>query len=200
MNSLTASSQGPGELTVRFTDISSSPTGKIIKREWDFGDGTRLASSNEDSAEAPEHTYVGHEGDTFAVSMTVQDEKGIDTVTRPAFVSLELPFTSTPAVTPTPIPTPTTTQVSSLTVSPATAGKSLRLQPAIVTSLDKDGEPVPDVEIIATASGKDVMVSPRSAVTGPEGQAEFMFKFGRRSKGGKITFSADGLTATITQE
>ncbi|MGR3318045.1 MAG: PKD domain-containing protein, partial [Candidatus Anammoxibacter sp.] len=51
-------------------------------REWNFGDGTK---SNEKD---PVHTYTGEEGDTFTVSLTVQNADGFDTVTKPSFVSI----------------------------------------------------------------------------------------------------------------
>ncbi len=69
--------------TVEFKDISSSPDDEIIKREWDFGDGT--TSEEKD----PEHIYTGSEGDTFTVSLTVQNADSLDTVTKPSFVSIE---------------------------------------------------------------------------------------------------------------
>ncbi len=69
--------------TVEFKDISSSPDEKIIKRVWDFGDGTKSEE------QAPEHTYTGSEGDAFTVSLSVQNAEGLDTVTKPSFVKIE---------------------------------------------------------------------------------------------------------------
>ncbi len=69
--------------TVEFKDVSSSPDEEIIKREWDFGDGTKSEE------QAPEHTYTGTEGDAFTVSLTVQNAEALDTVTKPAFVKIE---------------------------------------------------------------------------------------------------------------
>ncbi len=74
---------GENSNTFEFKDISSSPDEKIMKREWDFGDGTKSEE------EEPEHTYMGTEGDTFTVSLTIQNAEGLDTVTKPAFVSIE---------------------------------------------------------------------------------------------------------------
>lgn len=71
-----------GEFKVKFRDLSSSPDEDIVGREWNFGDGE---SSNEDE---PEHTYVGKKGDTFDISLTVQNKEEFDTITKPAFVSI----------------------------------------------------------------------------------------------------------------
>lgn len=76
-------SESPGELTVRFKDLSSTPAGEIISREWSFGDGSKSEEKE------PEHTYKGSEGDTFTVSLTVRNAEGLDTVTKPAFVSIK---------------------------------------------------------------------------------------------------------------
>ncbi|MGR3219972.1 MAG: PKD domain-containing protein, partial [Candidatus Anammoxibacter sp.] len=70
-------------VTVKFTDLSSSPDNTIVSREWDFGDNT---NSNE---KAPVHTYTGKDGDTFTARLTVQNADGIDTVTKPAFFSIK---------------------------------------------------------------------------------------------------------------
>lgn len=89
---------------------------------------------------------------------------------------------------------------NSLTVSPAGAGKSLKMQEAVVTMQGANGEPLSGVKITAAANGAGAKVSPSSQTTGSDGAARFKFKFGLRSKNGKIIFSADGLNAVITQE
>lgn len=89
---------------------------------------------------------------------------------------------------------------SSLTVEPTTAGRSIKMQEAIVTMLDQSGQPLPGVLVNASKSGRGVRVRPSSQTTDANGTARFRFKFGLRSDNGKITFSADGLSATITQQ
>ncbi|MGR3320191.1 MAG: PKD domain-containing protein [Candidatus Anammoxibacter sp.] len=69
------------QLSVQFTDLSSSPNDDIISHEWDFGDGAPKSEDKE-----PVHTYTGKEGDTFTVRLTVQNADGFDTVTKPSFV------------------------------------------------------------------------------------------------------------------
>ena len=88
----------------------------------------------------------------------------------------------------------------SLTVTPDSAGKSLRRQVAIVTAFDKDGNPVPGVNIKASASGSRANVRPSSMNTDANGQARFMFKFGFVTNNGKIIFTANGVSTMITQE
>ncbi len=74
---------GENEFTVKFNDISSSPDDNIVNREWDFGDGSPKSADKN-----PEHTYRGTKDEAFTVSLAVQNSKGIDTVTKPAFVAM----------------------------------------------------------------------------------------------------------------
>ena len=74
------------KFTVEFRDLSSSPDGEIIEREWDFGDGTK--SSEKD----PVHTFTGIEGDAFTVSLAVANSDGFDAVTKSSFISIASSF------------------------------------------------------------------------------------------------------------
>lgn len=69
-------------LTVSFKDSSSSPTADIAGYEWDFGDGTKSGQKD------PVHTFIGTRDAVFTVTMTVQDSKGVDSVTKPSFISM----------------------------------------------------------------------------------------------------------------
>ncbi|MGR3317892.1 MAG: PKD domain-containing protein, partial [Candidatus Anammoxibacter sp.] len=175
-----------GNLTVKFRDVSSSPTGDITGREWDFGDDTK------DSVKDPEHTYSGTMDDTFAVTLTVQDSQGIDTRTKQSFVSLE---EATVEITPTPMQG----ELSSLKVNPGKFRRSFLPRIATVTALDINGNPVEGIIIKASTSGERVSVRPKERKTGGDGTARFRFRFGLVTKDGKITFTAQELSAIITQ-
>ncbi len=75
--------KGANELTVKFSELTSAPGDEIVAREWDFGDG-----SPKSAEENPEHTYIGADDETFAVSLTAQTARGVDTVTKPSFISI----------------------------------------------------------------------------------------------------------------
>jgi microbial collagenase len=60
-------------LKASFTDGSSDPDGSIVARSWNFGDGTTSTATN------PSKTY-GTAG-SYAVSLTVTDDKGARTTT-----------------------------------------------------------------------------------------------------------------------
>ena len=182
---------GSDQFKVKFNDISTSPTNSINKWEWNFGDGTKSTDQN------PEHTFTGSEDEAFTVSLTVRDSRGRDTVTRPAFISLT---DEDDVVGPTPTPTPTPTVTGTLTVSPEIAGKSFRFQRAVVSVIDENGQSVPGISIAASASGRLAFVRPLSATTGSDGKATFDFKFGLIGREGKVMFTANGMTATITQK
>ena len=54
--------------TIVFTDQSSDPDGQIIKRQWDFGDGTTSTDQN------PTHAY--DRAGSYTVTLTVTDNEG----------------------------------------------------------------------------------------------------------------------------
>ena len=54
--------------TVQFTDLSTSPAGKIVSWLWDFGDGQTATTQN------PTHQYANP--GTFSVKLTVTDSRG----------------------------------------------------------------------------------------------------------------------------
>ncbi len=263
-------------LTVKFINISSSPDNKITALEWDFGDG-----SEKSSEKSPKHTYLGSPDQAFTVSLTVQNAKGFDTVTKPAFVAMpsgedfgfvrgkvtgqksktaipdakivlnsddtKVAETSTlndgtytlqvpegdytllaskegfedalkkvkvkvsetvilniemkDGIVGTPTPTPTEGSGISLKVEPKSAKRSLRKNIAVVTALDKNGDPVSGVQIQSSVKGKGAKVSPKKKKTGPTGTAEFQFKFGFRTKNGEIIFKTkDAEPVVITQK
>ncbi len=184
---------GSNQLTVRFTDISSSPTNSKNKWDWNFGDGTRSSEQN------PEHTFTGSEDGAFTVSLTVRDSRGRDTVTRPAFISLT-ESNLAPNPTPNETTTPTPSVAVPLTVNPKTAGKSFNFKTAIVSVIDQNGLPVPGVNIAASEEGRFVFVRPSFATTGSDGDASFDFRFGLLGSNGKVVFTANGMVATIMSE
>src|SRR3990172_6269290 len=55
----------------QITDLSTDPDNDIVKREWDFGDGTGIAFN---TLTHPSHTY-GHAGN-YTVKLTVTDASG----------------------------------------------------------------------------------------------------------------------------
>lgn len=90
-------------------------------------------------------------------------------------------------------------EVTVLMVSPTTATKSFSAQIATVKALDQNGQPMAGATINASAEGKGATVRPSSTMTNAEGETQFEFKFGFLARNGMITFTANGLTATITQ-
>ncbi len=74
---------GENSLPVKFTDLSSSPDGKITAHEWDFGDGGEKSNKKN-----PVRTYLGEPDQVFTVSLTVQNANGVDTVTKHAFIAM----------------------------------------------------------------------------------------------------------------
>ena len=52
---------------------SSDPDGRVVRYDWDFGDGTTLA----DGGPRPSHAY--HRSGTYQVTVTVTDEEGCST-------------------------------------------------------------------------------------------------------------------------
>ena len=108
--------------------------------------------------------------------------------------------TGTPTGSPTTTPTTITQVISSVLVSPTTATRSaLNLETAIVTVLDQDGQPIPDVSVIAFAHVKRDIVTPTIAVTKDDGTAEFQFSFKAFIARGVITFVPTSVIATVTQ-
>lgn len=111
--------------------------------------------------------------------------------------------TPDPGFTVIPVPDSTPTpevpnDLSALIVSPVNAGRSIKLNNAVVSAFDNDGNPVSGITIKAAVNGKRVKVVPDSAVTGGGGRAQFQFRFGLLSKEGEIVFSAADVTASIT--
>ncbi|MEA3375386.1 MAG: PKD domain-containing protein [Chloroflexota bacterium] len=70
---------GTNPLTVTFMNGS---TGSYDAARWDFGDG--FTSTVQD----PSHTYAA--AGTFTVTLTVSGTGGVDTITRPAYISVAL--------------------------------------------------------------------------------------------------------------
>ena len=108
--------------------------------------------------------------------------------------------TPTPEVTATATPTPFVAKLTTLTVSPSTLKSGRRPKSAVVTAKDQNGDPMLGVKIRARAEGEKGSVSPKIARTGTDGTAEFKVSFESGTKDGRITFSAKGLTAVITQK
>ena len=159
--------------TVEFRDLS---IGDITEWQWEFGDGDTSLEQN------PIHVYKSDGG--FSVKLTVSDSLETDTREKSDLITI-LP--STLPIRPT-----------TLTVSPMTARRSLRSQKATVTLLDQDGNPMSGLEVNASTNGRQVTVTPSSAITNSNGTADFDFRFGFLSQNKEITFTITDLTATIT--
>jgi len=86
-----SATNGSGTLTTSFSDLS---TGVVTVRSWNFGDGaTSFAAS-------PTHTYSAP--GTYTVSLTVGGPGGIDTETKPDYITVDQPapvanFTAMPS-------------------------------------------------------------------------------------------------------
>jgi PKD repeat protein len=97
-------SNGPGPLTVHFTDTSiNSPT----SWQWSFGDGFSTAEQN------PVHTYAS--AGTFTVVLTATNTEGSDTETSTGLITVT---GTTPEPTEAPV-TPEETQTAVPTETPA---------------------------------------------------------------------------------
>lgn len=126
-------------------------------------------------------------------------------VTTPTSTATTTTTTTTITITTTTTTTMVTTttqqpKLTTLTVNPTRARRSLRLMDVTVIARDQNGKPMSGVIVGAFRSSiLGVRVTPRSVTTDANGEAKFRFRFGLSSKDGIITFSAEGLTATITQ-
>lgn len=69
--------------TVQFTDRSTSASGSIVSRQWDFGDGEASTETN------PVHIY--QTAGTFNVTLTVATSSASDTATKPVVVGSRIP-------------------------------------------------------------------------------------------------------------
>lgn len=170
---------------IEFSDLSS---GDVTGRKWDFGDNTTSEEQN------PKHSYSKE--DVYTVSLSVFNDDGkVDTLTRVAYVEI------TNDVEPEVTPTPTLDQfvLGDLTVNPESAGKFFRPQQATVAAFDENGDPMSGVTIKSFANEKTASVSPSSANTGADGTAIFKFKFGFLTNDGEISFNADNISVSITQ-
>ncbi|MFA6244510.1 MAG: SUMF1/EgtB/PvdO family nonheme iron enzyme [Candidatus Hydrogenedentales bacterium] len=75
-------STGAAPLTVEFTDLSTAGDSPIASWLWDFGDGGKATSTQQD----PSHTYTA--AGTYNVSLTVKTAEGEDTETKSNFISV----------------------------------------------------------------------------------------------------------------
>ena len=110
------------------------------------------------------------------------------------------PGETTTTTTGTGVTTTTLGDGNEISVDPSTSRRTLRTQIATVSVTDANGDPVAGVDVTATPEGRRVQVSPSSATTGANGTAEFNYRFGFLSQGGVITFEADGLSTTLSQQ
>lgn len=119
--------------------------------------------------------------------------------------------TPLPTISPAPEPTPKdkepdkTTEndpsnqnIIHLIVKPQIAQRILRFQTALVSVLNQNETPIPDVEVKAFTNVHSVMVEPSSAITDKNGNAEFKYRFRQLTYDAEIIFKADDFTATIT--
>ncbi|MGR3179028.1 MAG: CARDB domain-containing protein, partial [Candidatus Anammoxibacter sp.] len=172
-------SPGTALLEVKFTDETIRGT-KPYKYSWDFDDGSSLSSEQN-----PTHPF-SRRLKPYNVELTVTDNSAPSkksTKERPILVTEK----------------PPDPMITSLTVTPTTA-KRLEFQNmfATVTALDQNGEPISGVKVDESTSGIGTIVFPISSTTDTNGEAVFVFIF--IGQNGQITFTADGLTTTITQE
>ncbi len=114
----------------------------------------------------------------------------------------EILATPEPTASPSPTPKPDSPEIdlASLDVSPATARSSVLPKKAVVKALDGAGKAMAGITISAQVFGKRAAVDPALATTGADGSAEFKFRFGFVTKDGKITFSAEEVETSISQE
>ncbi len=99
-------------------------------------------------------------------------------------------------ISPTPIlPVPQT-----IIVNPDSAKSSLQRNETIVTILDQFDQPLSGIIVESSSIGFGTIVNPSSVLTGEDGTAKFKFRFGFITNNGEITFTANGLSASIVQE
>jgi PKD repeat protein len=73
---------GAAPLTVQFTDLSSPGSAAITARSWDFGDGAKKTSAEQN----PVHVYSV--AGTYSVTLTVTTSKGEDTELMQNFITV----------------------------------------------------------------------------------------------------------------
>ncbi len=77
---------GFAPLHVQFADLSSTPTGSIISRQWNFGDGT-----SNDTSPSPSHIFTA--AGTYTITLTVNNSDGLsDTEQKSAYI---MPYSGT---------------------------------------------------------------------------------------------------------
>ena len=89
-----------------------------------------------------------------------------------------------------------------LTVTPDTTVSTTSFQDATITLLDQNGVPLERMNVSASTNSLSATVFPHSMVTNDEGNAVFKFRFNSnfRNHNRKITFTANRLETTITNE
>lgn len=107
-----------------------------------------------------------------------------------------------PASTPDPEPEVTQTPVKNndiieMNIEPAKARRSIRWHDAVVTILDHNGNPVPNVIVNASSQGRRSKVKPDSVTTDSEGKAAFRYRIGLLSRRAEIIFTAEELSDTL---
>ncbi len=95
--------------------------------------------------------------------------------------------------------------LAEIEASPELIKSSLFAKPVTVVARDQNGKPMEGVTIDADVkkiAGKGLFASvrPKSAVTRPDGIAEFKVRFGYFSKDGVVTFTAENFTTTVKQK
>jgi len=107
-----------------------------------------------------------------------------------------------PGSTPDPGPEVTQTPVKDndivvMNIEPVKARRSIRWHDAVVTILDNNGNPAPDVIVNASAQGRRSKVKPDSVTTDSEGKAAFRYRIGLLSRRAEIIFTAEELSETL---
>ena len=89
-----------------------------------------------------------------------------------------------------------------LTVTPDTTVSTTSFQDATITLLDQNGVPLERMNVSASTNSLSATVSPRTQATNHDGIAVFKFRFNSnfRNHNRKITFTANHLETTITNE
>ncbi|HSK70547.1 MAG TPA: PKD domain-containing protein, partial [Pyrinomonadaceae bacterium] len=161
---------GYAPLAVNFTGSGSyDPDGTISSYSWNFGDGTTSTQAN------PSKTYnnVGN----YTATLTVTDNNGASSSS-----SVQITVQQNPNAV---------IYVNGITMSLVTSGRNTAAR-AVVTVLDGNGAPRPNVAVSGSWSGLTT-----GNVTGTtDANGQVVFTSGNTKKSGTFTFTVTNLSAS----